>query len=203
MSIFQKDRYTQLLLESFFIWVRGLGLNFNIKILVHNIYLNVEIIISMMRNISTMNRFRISVILLFLILLPLNLPVAKADQPCRVNWVHFVDGDPSTGMWIVQETGTVWETDVVGVYRISGAFTYGFVGPDDAWTLNYHYVGTSKSKYFLSRSYFLTGVMQYNIHYEVFASPHEGNDWDGQWRVWFENGQIVRQEGKGCLWFPS
>jgi hypothetical protein len=149
-----------------------------------------------------MDKFCTSIFLFFLVVLPLNLTVAKADQPCRHIWTPFVDGDPSTEMEIVQETGTVWETDVVGVYRISGTVTHGFVGPEDAWTLTYHYSGTSKSKDVLGRTHLLTGVMQYTIHYEVFGDPPEGDAWEGQWRVWFESGQIDRQNGKGYLWIP-
>ena len=141
---------------------------------------------------------------LALVLIASILPITSvsAEKPFRNIWGHYVD-ETSSGTWITQMTGVVFTTDEPGVYEVSVTLMFAFVGPDDCWEVTYHYKGTSKSAYSVSSKEFITGKMQYNIQYTIYdGNNHEGDDYDGNWKIWFEDGQIARKVGSGYLWLP-
>ena len=48
----------------------------------------------------------------------------------------------------------------------------------------------------------MTGKMEYSLQYTVHEDPTGDVGWDGNYRIWFEDGVMVRQEGSGYLWLP-
>lgn len=149
-----------------------------------------------------MNKSKVPISLLIILVLLSLAPIpVRAEKPVKKYRAHWVDPVPD-GKWITQITIVSWETEDAGVYRVSAAFTLTWVGSEDMWTWRIHYKGTSKSWTSISQNYLITGKMENIVQYTVFGDPDGDDGYDGNYRIWFEDGYIVRQEGKGYLWLP-
>jgi hypothetical protein len=145
-------------------------------------------------------------LLVSLALLSLAPLAVRADKPYRkyaYNGVTPVTG----GKWIECYHITSWETETPGIYRVSISFTFSFVGEswtgeDEMWVWRFHYRGTSKSWYSASSSNLLTGKMEYTLQDTFMRQPHAADEWDGNYRIWFEDGEIVKTQGRGYLYLP-
>ena len=142
-------------------------------------------------------------LVLCIALISLATVTVKADKPFRKYRIHDVYPDPyGDGKWITHITLISFLTDEPGVYRVVASFMMAYVGPVDMWERNIHYTGTSSSWSSIQESYLITGKMEYNLQYTVFGDPAGDDGWDGNYRLRFEDGQIVKKEGSGYLWLP-
>jgi hypothetical protein len=127
----------------------------------------------------------------------------RADKPYKKYRIHDVYPDQYTdGKWITHITIVSFLTDEPGVYRVTATFMMAYVGPDDMWVRTIHYTGTSESWTSIQQFYLVTGKMEYTLQYTVFGDPWEDDGWDGNYRIWFEDGAVVKQAGSGLLWLP-
>ena len=127
----------------------------------------------------------------------------KAEKPYKKYRVHDVFPVPNTDdKWITHITIVSFLTDEPGIYRVTATFMMAFVGPEDMWVRTIHYSGTSKSWTSIQQSYLVTGKMEYSLQYTVYGDPAGDDGWDGNYRIWFEDGVMARQEGSGYLWLP-
>jgi len=142
-------------------------------------------------------------LVLCLVLVSLVTVTVNAEKPYKKYRYHGVDPDPySDGKWITHITIISFSTDDPGVYRVVASFMMAYVGSEDMWERNIHYTGTSSSWSSIQEPYLMTGKMEYNLQYTVFGDPAEDDGWDGNYRLRFEDGEIVKKEGKGLLWLP-
>ena len=142
-------------------------------------------------------------LIIILVLLSLFPATVRADKPYKKYRIHDVYQVPGTDdKWITHLTIVSFLTDEPFVYRVTASFMMAFVGPDDMWVRTIHYSGTSESFSSIQQSYLVTGKMEYSLQYTVFGDPSGDDGWDGNYRIWFEDGALVKQEGSGYLWLP-
>ncbi len=148
----------------------------------------------------------ITPLLVTLVFLSLSPMAVRADKPYRKYAYHGVT-PVSGGKWIECYQVISWETETQGVFRVSISNTITWVGEwpngdDEMWVARYHYRGTSTSTTSVRAMYLLTGKMEYTLQYTLMRQPHAADDWDGNYRIWFEDGEIMKMQGSGYLWLP-
>ena len=132
--------------------------------------------------------------LVFLSLVPIAVRAGKPSRTYRYSDVF----QNERGRWKTEISIISWKEG--DIYRISAKEVFSWVGEEDMWVRVFHYKGTCKSRNDIHPRYLVDGMMTYTLQYTVFGEPDGDDGWDGNYRVWFENGVIVKQQGSGYFW---